>query len=344
MAAEEERADREEFVQAAAPFRTELVAHCYRMLGSVHDAEDLVQETYLRAWRGYQSFEGRSSLRFWLYRIATAACLTALEHKSRRFVPAGLGMPSDDPDAPLNRAGLEVSWVQPLPDSPSGSIAHDPAAIVAERGSVRLAMIVALQQLPPKQRAVLILRDVLAWRASEVAELLDTSVAAVNSALQRARAQLAQTAPEEDDITDSPLDANHRVLLDQYVKAFENADIDGLLRLLHDEVRLEMPPERNWFFGPANVGRFVRNRIFTAPGVLRLTHTTANGGQPTLATYWREPDGSYHADALQVLTLRDHKVLAIHAFRDTSLFRTFGLPMRLPATMPPAPTVPSCSA
>ena len=326
--------DRTGFVQLAAPFRTELMAHCYRMLGSVHDAEDLVQETYLRAWRGYQDFEGRSSLRFWLYRIATTACLTALEHRKRRFVPSGLGAPGADPDAPLKPPGADISWVQPLPDSsPSRSIAHDPAVIVAERGSVRLAMIAAFQQLPPRQRAVLILRDVLAWRAAEVAELLDTSVASVNSALQRARVQLEQMAHDEDDIIDS-LDAGHRALLDQYVRAFENADIVALLGLLRDEVRLEMPPQSTWFTGRADVGRFIERQIFSDPGVMRLLPTTANGGQPTMATYWRGADGTFQPEALQVLGLREHRVVSITAFRDTSLFRSFGLPTQLPADTP----------
>ena len=182
---------------------------------------------------------------------------------------------------------------------------------------------------------MLILRDVLAWRAAEVAELLDTTVAAANSALQRARAQLEQMALDEDDIIDS-LDAGHRALLDQYVRAFENADIVALLGLLRDEVRFEMPPELTWFTGRAHVGRFIKDRIFATPGVMRLVPTTANGGQPALATYWRQEDGTFHADAMQVLTLRDHMVVGITAFRDPTLFPTFGLPMQLPANTPRA--------
>jgi RNA polymerase sigma-70 factor, ECF subfamily len=323
---------RDGFVRLAAPFRPELLAHCYRMVGSVHDAEDLVQETYLRAWRAYGAFEGRSSLRFWLYRIATSVCLTALQHHSRRLVPAGLGRPSDDPAAPLGAAGAEISWVQPLPDQPLDRLAADPAAVVATRGSVRLALIVALQYLPPRQRAVLLLRDVLAWRAAEVAALLGTSTAAVNSALQRARAQLQQLAPAEDDMADSArtLDAGHRALLDGYAKAFEDADIDALLGLLHDDVTLQMPPEPTWFAGRALVGRFLADRVLPGPGVLRLLPTTANGGQPALATYWRE-DGRYRAHAVQVLTMRGRQVAGIVAFRDPSLFPAFRLPDVLPA-------------
>ncbi|SCD97316.1 RNA polymerase, sigma subunit, ECF family [Streptomyces sp. DvalAA-14] len=320
------------FVRRAAQFRPELLAHCYRMLGSVQDAEDLVQETYLRAWRAYDGFEGRSSLRFWLYRIATSACLTALDHHSRRFVPAGLSTASDDPTGPLNPAGLEIPWVQPLPDIPP-----DPAAVVASRGSVRLALIVALQQLPPKQRVVLILRDVLAWRAAEVAKLLDTSTAAVNSALQRARAQLEQIAPAEDDISDS-LDGENRLLLDRYAKAFENADVDALLHLLREDVRLEMPPEPVWFAGRDVVGRFFGERVFTRSGAQRLVQTTANDGQPAMATYWLGADGRYHAHALQLLTLRGHRVARIIAFRDPSLFPFFGLPRELHTATPPAPS------
>ena len=329
--------DDEGFVRLAAPYRPELLAHCYRMLGSVHDAEDLVQETYLRAWRGYAGFEGRSSLRFWLYRIATSACLTALEHRSRRVLPTGLGAPGEDPDMPLTPAGPDVAWVQPLPDFTHYPFTDDPAAITAARGSVRLALVVALQQLPPRQRVVLILRDVLAWRAAEVADLLDTTAAAVNSALQRARTQLEKAAPAEDDATE-PLDARHRALLDQYVRAFETADIEALLRVLRSDVVLEMPPEPVWFTGRDTVARFVARRIFEAPGTLRLLPTTANSGQPAMATYWRDSSGVFHAHAIQVLALRAGGVARITAFRDASLFPAFGLPPALGPAEPPVPS------
>ncbi|MFG1810558.1 sigma-70 family RNA polymerase sigma factor [Streptomyces sp. NPDC049040] len=323
--------DSDAFLRRAAEFRPELLAHCYRMLGSVHDAEDLVQETYLRAWRGYGTFEGRSSLRYWLYRIATSACLTALQHSSRRFVPAGLGAASDDPGAPLDPAGAEIPWVQPMPDGPA-----DPAAVVAERGSVRLALIVALQQLPPRQRAVLILRDVLAWRAAEVAELLDTTPAAVNSALQRARVQLEHAAATEDGVQDS-LDAHGRALVDRFARAFEDADVAALARLLRDDVRLEMPPDPVWFAGRSVVLGFLADRVFPIAGDQRLLGTTANDGQPALATYWREADGRFRPHALQVLTLRGHRVSRIIAFRDTTYFAAFGLPTELDQDTPRAP-------
>lgn len=320
------------FLRQAARFRPELLAHCYRMLGSVQDAEDLVQETYLRAWKAYGGFEGRSSLRFWLYRIATSACLTALEHRSRRFLPAGLGGPGDDPTAPLNPVDGEAAWVQPMPDTPA-----DPASVVASRGSVRLALIVALQCLPPKQRAVLILRDVLACRAAEVAELLGTSTAAVNSALQRARAQLQEISATEDDVSDS-LDERGRKLLDQYAKAFETTDVDALLRLLREDAHLQMPPEPMWFAGREKIGAFFTHHVFPRSGPQRTLLTTANDGQPAMATYWRHPDGLFRPHALHVLTLRENRISEIIAFRDPSLFTVFALPREL-ATV----TVPSRS-
>ncbi|MEW2548175.1 sigma-70 family RNA polymerase sigma factor [Streptomyces sp. NPDC047002] len=321
------------FLRQAARFRPELLAHCYRMLGSVQDAEDLVQETYLRAWRGYAGFEGRSSLRYWLYRIATSACLTALEHHSRRFLPAGLGGPGDDPTAPLNPTNGEVAWVQPMPDPPS-----DPAAVVVSRGSVRLALIVALQALPPRQRAVLILRDVLAWRAAEVAELLDTSTAAVNSALQRARAQLQEVSATEDEVSGDRLDEQGRRLLDGYAKAFETADVDALLKLLHSDATLQMPPEPLWFTGRENIGAFFAQHVFPRSGPQRVLRTSANGGQPTMATYWRGADGMYHPHALQVLTLGGRGIVGIVAFRDASLFQSFGMPARLGSSPIPSPS------
>src|SRR2546430_11737513 len=188
----------DEFLRLADPYRRELLAHCYRMLGSVHDAEDLVQETYIRAWRAYDRFEGRSSLRTWLYKIATRTCLTALESRGRRPMPTGLGTPSSDASAELVE-NQEIPWLEPVPDMMVGA---DPATVVTSRESIRLALIAALQHLPPKQRAVLILRDVLQWRAAEVAKVLNTTTTAVNSILQRARAQLAEVTPHEEEIVE----------------------------------------------------------------------------------------------------------------------------------------------
>jgi RNA polymerase sigma-70 factor (ECF subfamily) len=288
------------------------------MMGVFQDAEDLVQETYVRAWRSYRNFDGRSSLRWWLYRIATNVCLTALQHHSRRLLPSGLGPPSDDPDHPLSV--LENgAWIQPLPGSPAE--AGDPAAIVAARDSVRLAFVAALQHLPAKQRAVLILRDVLAWRASEVAELLGTTSAAVNSLLQRARAQLERVAPAEDELADLS-EPGQRALLGDYIAAFENADVDALVGVLRDDVALEMPPHVEWFSGRATVGRFLAGRILAGAGRIRMLPTTANG-HPAVAAYWRANDGIFRPHALQVLTITPAGISRIVSFNDPELFPAF---------------------
>jgi RNA polymerase sigma-70 factor, ECF subfamily len=312
--------DRAEFARLTSPFQRELLVHCYRMLGSVHDAEDLVQETYLRAWQAYDNFEGRSSLRTWLYRIATNASLNALEHKGRRVLPSGLGAPSDNPElAPVKE--LSVPWLEPLPDD-------DPAAVVTQRDSVRLAMIAALQHLPARQRAVLILRDVLAWQASEVADLLDTSTAAVNSALQRARGLLDKIAPTEDDAP-APVDAEHQALLEQYLEAFQKADIDALVQVLKDDVVLEMPPHLTWFSGRPDVLRFLGRRVLTEPDLFRLVPVSANG-EPAFATYRRGEDGAYHAFEIQVLSLAATGIARITVFFLPELFDRFGLPESMP--------------
>ncbi|MDT7646656.1 MAG: polymerase sigma-70 factor, subfamily, partial [Pseudonocardiales bacterium] len=211
--------DAREFVADTEQFRGELVAHCYRMLGSLADAEDLVQDTYLRAWRAYDRFEGRSSVRSWLYRIATNVCLTALRGRGRRALPSGVGAPEPDPNAPLAPAPRDLSWLQPIPTSLVDPAAADPGAIVAAREGVRLALVASLQYLPPRQRAVLILRDVLAFSAAEVAELLDTSSTAVKSTLQRARARLHELSPTADDVTE-PAEPELRAVLERYITAF----------------------------------------------------------------------------------------------------------------------------
>src|SRR6266487_1521152 len=238
----------DDFARLTDPFRPELLAYCYRMLGSVQDAEDQVQETLIRAWRSYGEFEGRASLRTWLYRIATNACLRALENRSRRPLPSGLAGPGEDPEAPLAAARPEVPWLQPFPDALLRAESADPASVAASRASVRLALIAAVQYLPPRQRAVLILRDVLAWRASEVAGLLGVSTAAVNSVLQRARDHLRRAAPASDEIRE-PAEPELRTLLDRYASAFENADVTTLTRLLRADAVLEMPPLPGWFAG-----------------------------------------------------------------------------------------------
>ena len=318
------RRTREEdvFARSAFPYRSELLAYCYRMLGSVHDAEDLVQETYLRAWRSYSSFEGRASMRTWLYRIATNVCLTALESRKRRPLPTGLGSPADDPEGPL-APPAEIDWLQPFPDALLRTGSDDPATIVATRGSLRLALVAALQHLPSRQRAVLILRDVLALRAPEVADLLGISVPAVKSILQRARRHLDRAAPSEDGTTEA-CDARQRELLDRCVAAFENADVHALTRILTEDAVLEMPPTPSWFAGRDAIGRFLASRVLTLPGAVRMIPTAANG-QPALAVYLRGPDGAYQGHAVLVLSVTAVGIEHIVAFREADLFPMFGL-------------------
>ncbi|WP_327002984.1 sigma-70 family RNA polymerase sigma factor [Dactylosporangium sp. NBC_01737] len=302
--------------------RGELVAHCYRMLGSLHDAEDAVQDTYLRAWRGFAEFEHRSSVRTWLYRIATRVCLNALQHSSRRTVPSALGAPGTDPDD-LQPRDPELRWLEPLPDL---VISADPAQVVGARQSLRLAMVAALQHLPPRQRAVLILRDVLAWQASEVAGLLDTTPAAVNSALQRARAELTRLSPAEDQLSE-PDEPVRRALLDQYAKAFETADLAALEGLLTQDTRWEMPPIPTWFAGRDDVLRLLRAKMVLEEGARIMVETGANG-QPAFAWYVRGRDGVFHAHSIQVLTLTEAGVAAVMDFHRGDLFASFGLPAR----------------
>ncbi|MDX6236471.1 MAG: polymerase sigma-70 factor, subfamily, partial [Kribbellaceae bacterium] len=249
----------EEFVRLTERFRRELLAHCYRMVGSADDAEDLVQETYLRAWRSFGGFEGRSSIRTWLYRIATNTCLTALQHRDRRFVPSGLGAPSDDPYAPMEPADPGISWVQPIPDA---LVSTDPAEIVASRNNLRLALIVSLQYLPARQRAVLLLREVLAFPAATVAEMLDTTTAAVKSSLQRARAKLGELAAEGDQITE-PADKQAQALLDQYISAFENADAAALEQALRTDAALELAGVSTWFAGRQTCIPYLAAQVLT---------------------------------------------------------------------------------
>ncbi len=316
-----------DFIREADPYRRELLAHCYRMLGSVHDAEDLVQETYIRAWKGYDRFEGRSSLRTWLYQIATRVCLTALDTRSRRPLPTGLGAPgSNAGDALVERP--EVPWLGPLPDSMIDG--HDPASIVADRSSLRLAVIAAMQYLPPRQRAVLVLREVLGWPAAEVAELLDTTTAAVNSALQRARAQLDQVSPAEDAMSE-PTDATHRELLDRFVIAFENKDIKAIVELFATDAVWEMPPFIGWYQGAENIGRLVDTQCpAQGPGDMRLIPTSANG-QPAFGLYMRGEDGVHRPFNLPVLDIGpDGNITHVACFFDLSLFEKFGLPASLP--------------
>ena len=245
--------NQDRFTAETERFRRELLAHCYRMVGSAHDAEDLVQETYLRAWRSYSGFEGRASIRSWLYKIATNVCLTALKPRRIRVLPSGLAGPYDGPDRPPSPvAPGEVSWLEPLPDAWIAPPADDPAAVVVERESLRLALIASLQHLPARQRAILILREVLAFSAAETAEILDTTTAAVKSGLQRARARLDELEPEPAELLE-PTDQRARALLDGYIAAFERSDAGLLEQVLRTDATLEATPFRDWQVGPGDV-------------------------------------------------------------------------------------------
>ncbi|MDM4141802.1 MULTISPECIES: sigma-70 family RNA polymerase sigma factor [Mycobacterium] len=310
----------DDFVEQAAPFRAELIAHCYRMLGSVHDAEDLVQETYLRGWRGYQAFEERAALKTWLYRIATNACLRALENRARRVLPMGVGDGSVDPDADFDAKAGAHAWLEPIPDA---MMFKSPEDDLTAKQSVRLAVMTALQELPARQRAVLILRDVVQFSAAEVAELLETTPAAVNSSLQRARAHLAELSPAEENMSE-PGDAQRRELLDRYCAAFENADMAALTALLQADVKLEMPPMPVWFTGRDAVLRFLAGRALAPRGDIVMIPTAANA-QPAVAEYRRSADGTMRAHSIHVLTTGVTGVASITVFLDAGLFPTFGL-------------------
>ena len=310
------------FADLTGPFRRELLAHCYRLLGSVDDAEDLVQETYLRAWRSYAGFEGRSSVRTWLYQIATNACLTALRHRARRQLPSGLGFPANDPELPLTGASSEVTWLQPMPDTLVTPESGDPAAIAVSRESLRLALIASLQYLPPRQRAVLLLRDVLAFPAADVAGMLGTTTAAVKSSLQRARARLEQVAPAPDLVTE-PAEPQVRALLDRYIAAFENADAAALQQLLRADATLELPPSPAWFTGDDAAAHAVAG--LGSPGDWRMIPVIASG-QPAAAAYRRGGDGAYQGYGVVVLTATSTGIARITVFADPGLLPRFGLP------------------
>jgi RNA polymerase sigma-70 factor (ECF subfamily) len=313
-----------DFDHLVAAHRRELFAHCYRMSGSLHDAEDLVQETLLRAWKSLGTYdESRATLRTWLYRIATNACLTALKGRARRPLPSGLVGPLEDPQAPM-RVGAEVPWLQPFP--------ADPADIAAARGSLRLAFVAALQMLPARQRAILILREVLEWPAVEVADALGTTVAAVNSGLQRARSRLG--ALDQDEISE-PDDAGGRAVVDRYVAAFESADLAALRRLLIDDAVLEMPPVFNWYRGREAYAGFIA-RVWAMRGTdWRMVPIGANG-QPAVAAYARTGDGGYRAHTLQVFTVTGGAIARNTVFQDDALFAAFGLPLTLHERSGPA--------
>ncbi|MFC7915184.1 sigma-70 family RNA polymerase sigma factor [Streptomyces sp. NPDC057386] len=312
-------------------YRTELTGYCYRMLGSSFEAEDAVQDTMVRAWRSLDKFEGRSSLRSWLYRIATNVCLDMLSAGNKRARPMDL-----TESTPLAQAALaprpDHTWLEPMPDTRVLPVVEDPAEAAVAKESVRLAFMAALQKLPARQRAVLILREVLAWKASEVAELLETSVASVNSALQRARATLAeQKEAGADAVVSDPLDEEQQKLLERYVAAFEGYDMAALTALLHEDAIMTMPPFDLWLTGPADITGFMTTLGASCAGS-RLRPVQVNG-LPGFAHYKPDPDsGGFTAWAVQVLEISEGRITGFHCFLDTKrFFPLFGLPLQLEA-------------
>ena len=319
--------ERVELLPQLEEYRVELTGYCYRMLGSAFEAEDAVQETLLRAWRGLDRFEGRAALRSWLYRIATNVCLDMASARQRRARPIDLG-PARSADSALGPPLPETIWLEPIPDDRAVPTGGDPAEVAVARESIRLAFVAALQHLPSRQRAVLILREVLRWRADEVAELLGTTVASVNSALQRARATLAAKDVKADG--SEPLDEQQRALLDRYVDAFERYDMDALTALLHEDAKWSMPPYELWLQTHLDIRRWC-----LGPGIgcrgSRLLPTVANGS-PAFGHYKPAPDGGYEAWSLQVLDISAGRISGITFFLDTArFFPLFGLPPRLEA-------------
>jgi RNA polymerase sigma-70 factor (ECF subfamily) len=305
-------------------YRSELAGYCYRMLGSVFEADDAVQETMVRAWRSLDGFEGRSSVRSWIYRIATNVCLDMLRGRKRRALAMDLG-PSGTADSFLGATRPEDAWLTPMPDARVLSEEGDPAELAASRETVRLALVTALQHLPARQRAVLILREVLRWQATEVAELLDTSVASVNSALQRARATLASRNAAGTGAAE--VSADQQPVLDRYVEAFERYDIPLLVSLLRDDAVMTMPPYDFWLQGPVEMGRFFLGVGIGCQGS-RLVATTANGCG-AFGSYKIDPEGGYKPWSIQVIEISGDRIVGHHNFLDTNLFAAFGLPPHL---------------
>ncbi|MFF4597256.1 RNA polymerase subunit sigma-70 [Amycolatopsis sp. NPDC001319] len=296
-------------------YRPELVALCYRMTGSAHEAEDLAQETYLRAWGNRASFEERASVRTWLYRIATNVCLTALQERGRRVLPAGLGSPGEDPDVPL--AAAEVLWVTPW--------LGDPAHVAERRRMLRLALVASAQYLPPRQRAAFLLREVLAMPATEIAQVLDTSVPAVKSALQRARARLDELTPAPENFAE-PGSPAARDVLNSYIAAFETADVAALTRLLRDDATLEVIPSGLSLSGKRSCVPFLAEHVLTAPGLYRMFPTVAND-QPAAVAYHRvRADAPFRPFGLAVLTTDTTHLASITTFLDPDLVGASGFP------------------
>ena len=316
---------RDRIDQEIESHRRELVAYCYRMLGSSFEAEDAVQETMVRAWRAADGFEGRSSLRSWLYRIATNVCVDMMRGPQRRARAIDLG-PSSTADAELASPLPDSAWITTMPDSRALDLSGDPGEVASERESIRLAFVAALQHLPARQRAVLILREVLRWQATEVAELLETTVAAVNSALQRARATLADL--DLDDPTVDPPSADQQELLDRYVAAFERYDVQGLVSLLRDDVKFSMPPYPMWLEGPDQVAAWLAGPGIGCKGS-RVLHAGSINGRPAVATYRPSPTGGFDPWAFIVLDISGGEIVGWTNFLDPGQFAHAGLPLHL---------------
>ena len=299
-------------------FRAELRAHCYRMLGSTHDAEDVLQEVSVRAWRGRADFQGRSSLRTWLHRIATNACLNELERKERRVLPIDFG-PEAEPGSPFGQPLHEVPWLEPFPE--------DPEERAEQRETVELAFVAAVQHLGANQRAALLMFDVLGFSAQEIADAMDTSAASVNSALQRARKAIAERMPErtQQETLEALGDHGQKELVERYMRALERSDMDAMLALLTEDATWSMPPLTNWYRGHQAIAGFLEQGPFTVDW--RHAATRANG-QLAVGCYVRD-DGLYRAYALDVLELRGDRIAAVVAFLDGSRFEAFGLPQTL---------------
>jgi RNA polymerase sigma-70 factor, ECF subfamily len=321
--------DERAFARLIESHRRALRVHCYRFSGSLHDADDLLQESLLRAWRGLGSFEGRSSLRTWLFKVATSVCLDALRKRPARLLPMDLGPAT--PDGRISAPPLlEPIWLEPWPDD-GNDRAPSPASLYANREDVSLAFLVALQLLPPKQRAILLLREVLDWPAIECAELLGLSVAAVNSGLQRARETIARRAPTLGDAAPPLKDEKIAALLQRYVAAWESSDAAALVSLLREDARLVMPPLPQWVQGAREIGTSLAAMVLVAGsgGAFRLVPTRANG-LPAFATYRRDDaSGVYRALSIQVIEMSGDRIASIFAFLDASLFEPFGLPPTL---------------
>jgi RNA polymerase sigma-70 factor (ECF subfamily) len=314
--------DEAAFAQLIGPYRTELSAHCYRMLGSLHDAEDALQDALLRAWRGLARFQGRSSLRSWLYTIATNACLRAIERRPKRVLPIDYGPAASDPHGPLPGPLVESVWIDPYPS---------PDARYEQRESVELAFIAALQHLPAQQRAVLILRDVLGFSGAEVAEALGTNPDAVYSALQRAHKTVEARLPErtQQATLRSLGEDGLREVVQGYVDAWERGDVDALAALLAEDAVFAMPPEPTWFRGHDAIADFLRALPMREGHRWRVIPTSANG-QPAFAHYfWDGEENAFRAEGIAVLTLDGNKITDLTVFREAELFERFGLPDRL---------------